>query len=233
MKKVKMVLLYGALVGLLLGFVTWRVQTPPPAVPLTGILVDRSGSVPNPCSAMAGLVERQVTLSPAELAIFATGDENNAHEPVLLSSSPVPTRQRLIKGKRRLAQEEQAFIRQLQALCNQQPAGHMSPIYLGIHHAVAHLRASGQVERRLLVISDLRENFDRRVRKALAQPLGTKTRLPEPIDNAGITIEVCGYAQTHDKQLLQTERLIEVWQRLFTDPARASFRPFCVPAEGR
>ncbi len=177
--KAKLVLLYTALGGVLLGFVAWRIQTPQPGVPLSDILVDRSESMQNPCSAMAGLIERQVTLSRGEFAIFTTGAENSAHEPVLLPSRPAPTQERLIKSKRRLAQDQRAFVRQLQVLCSQQPAALVSPIYLGVQQAVAHLRgAAGQVDRQLFVISDLRENFNPRVKRALGQPLGTKAKLP-------------------------------------------------------
>lgn len=232
--RLKIILSYVLLAGLLLGFVAWRLQTVPPAVPLVAILVDHSQSVQNPCAALAGAAALAVQSPPVELSVFLTGDARSAYAPVLIPSRPVPQGRRLIKGRGRLLADREAVVRDLGEQCGKQSTPLTSPIFLGIQNVVAHLRsASGVGDRRLVVITDLRENYDPRIAAALVQHLGAKAKLPI-IDNAGVAVSVCGYAQTvekqgHGRRPPQTDRLLEVWQQLFTDPTLVSFKPFCAP----
>lgn len=221
---------------LLGGFVTWRLQAPRPAATDDGVLVDRSDSVQNPCDALGGEVQHvlQSTSGTAgsSLTIFITGDGTSANEPRLLLSAPAPTRQRLMKGKKHEMEEQRSFIATVKKSCEQQPTTRISPIYIAIREAVKHRDVQSQAaERRLTVITDLRENVDQQIKKAITQPLGTKSSLPAAIDNSNVTILICGYAQTRDHQNFQTERLVEVWSQLFTDPRRVTFDPFCPAPE--
>jgi len=149
-----------------------------------------------------------------------------------LLSLPSPARQRIFNGKQHQSEEERAFVQRIEERCRAVSTTRISPIYVGIQDAIEQLRVlQPQVAERLLtVISDLRENVDPRLRKALTQPLGTRSPLPQPVNNVGVTITLCGYAQTRANQSIQADRLIEVWTQLFTDPSRVSFGPFCPTA---
>jgi hypothetical protein len=217
----------------LLGFVAWRLRTPPLESITAAVLIDRSESMQNPCAALVDTTGRVLQLSAdrpnSSLAVFVTGDLASANQPVLLASREAPTRTRLLKGSQLLQLERIAFTDELKRLCVQQPATRISPIYSALKDAVSHLHAVDLPanDRRLFVVSDLRENVDPAITKALAQPLGTKIRDPLPIDNTAVSVVVCGYAQTRDHQSLQNERLIEVWRQLFADPTLVKFEPFC------
>lgn len=217
----------------LLGFVAWRLRTPPLASITAAVLIDRSDSMQNPCAALADTTGRVLQLSAdragSTLAVFLTGDPASANQPLLLASRAAPMRTRLLKGSQFLQLARTAFSDELKTLCVQQPTTRTSPIYSALKDAVNHLRAVDLPgsDRRLLVVSDLRENVDPAITKALTQPLGTKIRSPIPIDNTAVSVIVCGYAQTRDHQRLQNERLIEVWSQLFTDPTLVRFEPFC------
>ncbi len=234
--QLKIIISYGAGAGLLLGFVAWRLQTPPAAVPFVAILLDRSASMQESCASLAGAAERAIQSSPVELSVFITGDAHSGHAPVLMPTGPAPQGQRLIKGRGRQLVERQAFVRDLAARCGEQTSPLTSPIFLGIRDAVAHLRtAPGPGEHHLVlqVVSDLRENYEPHITAALVQRPGVKAKLPK-IDNTGIDIRVCGYAQTQEqeprgKRPPASERVIEVWRQLFSDPARVSFKPYCPP----
>jgi len=222
-----------AATGLLFGFVTWRLQSPRPPEVQAGVLFDRSDSVHEPCIALSGLANEIVQAAAGQdgvtISIFATGDTSTADGPELLLSRHLLVRQRLMKGKQRVAAERQALIAQLQMRCKQESITRRSPIFFGVQESVRHLRAADGVntERQLFVISDLRETVEPRITRALAQPLGAKPMLPEPINNAGVRITFCGFAQTRDQHHISNERLIEVWSKLFNEPHGVKFQPFC------
>jgi len=232
--RLKIILCYALLTSLLLGFVAWRLQIAPAAVPLVAILVDRSRSMQTPCAALAGAAERVVESPPVELSVLLTGDAHSAYAPVLMPLPSVPQQKRLIKGRSRQLAERQAFVRDLATRCGEEATPLTSPIFQGIQDAVAHLRsAPGGGERRLTVISDLRENYEPHIAAALLQRPGTKAKLPI-IDDTGITVSVCGYAQMQEKEVRgkrppQSERVLEVWRQLFSDPDRVTFKPYCPP----
>ena len=227
-------IIYFCLGGFLLGFVAWRLQAPAP-VPITaGVLIDRSDSMQDPCAALAETTSRILQLSAdrngSTLAVFVTGDLGSANQPVLLASREAPTRQRLLKGSQLLQLEKAAFVDELKKRCAQQPVTRTSPIYAALQDAVNHLRsvAAPAGDRQLFVVSDLRETVEPHIKKALAQPLGSKIKGPLAlIDNTAVRVVICGYAQTRDQQARQNERLIEVWNQLFTDPSLVKFEPFC------
>lgn len=222
-----------ALGPLVLGFALWRLQSPAPPTLIAGILVDRSDSMQDPCAALDYTAALMLQLSAdrrgSTLAVFVTGNPDSGNQPLLLDSREAPTRRRLLKGSQLLQLERAEFVNQLKKRCGQQPLTRTSPIYSALQAAVTHLRGvdAPASDRRLSVVSDLRETVEPHIKKALVQPLGAKFKGPLPIDNAAVKVVICGYAQTRDRQSLQNERLIEVWSQLFTDPSLVKFEPFC------
>ena len=231
--KTSPVITYLALGVPLLGFVAWRLRTPPLESITAAVLIDRSDSMQNPCTSLVDTTGRILRLSAdrtgSTLAVFVTGDSASANQSVLLTSKEAPMRTRMLKGSQLLQLERAAFADELKRRCVQQPTTRTSPIYSALKDAVSHLRGGDlrATDRRLFVVSDLRENVDPVITKALSQPLGTKTKGPLPIDNTAVSVTICGYAQTRDHQSLQNERLIEVWKKLFADPTLVRFEPFC------
>jgi len=182
-------------------------------------------------------VERVIASPPVEISAFVMGNADTADVPVRMPLPPVPQAKRLIKGRSRQLAERQAFVRDLAGRCGEEATPLSSPIFQGIRQALAHLRAApGSGDRTLYAITDLRETQEPRITAALDEPVGTKTKAKLPIiDNSDIKVEVCGYAESTRKKESggkrppRIDRVLEVWQRVWSDPERVTFKPYCPP----
>ena len=89
--------------------------------------------------------------------------------------------------------------------------------------------------------TDLEENASRAVRAEIDR-VGHREPLPEPLNNDGIKVTFCGYAQIAGRLVDSSgrevvrgvsrdprhdDRLQAVWRSLFTVPELVSFEPYC------
>jgi hypothetical protein len=243
---IKNLLIIAAIVATLLIFVGWRLQTPPPPALQTSILLDVSSSFPSPCMTLEGMVrlaqERSSGHPGSTITVLTSGDAKTAFEPAPLLTQSLSDHQRLMRGKQAVQRDKEAFVAEFVKLCSALPTTKATPLFLDIKHAVEHARPvpGGSVHAQVFVITDLEETKEPQIVRALRQRPGTKSPLPQPINNTNVEITICGYAQTigetkgedgirrnftAPRTAQHADRLLEVWQQLFTD--HVTFDSFC------
>lgn len=209
------------------------------------VVLDLSDSRKKDCgsaSAMArDLVKSQQMGGGSKLYLFGTGGADTADEPQLLGSFDVYRSHRVLEDKKKGERAEVQMYEDLSARCEGAPQRNRSPIFLTVKRVAEHLRARGcdvKVPCGMYVQTDGDELSETAVRNALAgrrQGSRAAERLPPPIDNSGIQIRICGFAQvSHAPKKGEPLRSAgrddlqrEVWQGLFTEPQSVIIEPHC------
>lgn len=235
---------------LVLGMGLWRLRTSDPSQIAHSVIVrDRSDSVKSGCDCTAALVKRSFVDANAgsgsTIVVTVTGDAASAGEPKLLTSGQVPTTRQALEGREAIPKLRAKMADDIKAACNKQPHTTVSPIFIAVKRAVEHLRALGcgkSSECKVFVQSDLEETSDSQIKAAINSTGDNKVPLPEPVNNDGIKIIISGVAETagesagagtakrpltplHNPQ--RADQIHEVWSKLFTNPERLTFEPYC------
>jgi hypothetical protein len=244
-------LVAGGGAAVLLGFVGWRAYQPhtPRVAPNIGVVSDRSRSKLDACRSEGGQVRRALALpglrKSSTLLVFATGDSSTLGEPVEVARLTGFKAKRAMESPASAESKERTLVRKLVEQCNALPQATITPIFLAIRRATEQLRAIGcnPGACHLFVQSDLRENVEPAIQRALAARRPAAT-LPAPIDNAGIPVNICGPAETTGgadvkegrrgrrfRDAEDADRIMAVWRRLFTAPDLVTFEPHCPKTE--
>jgi hypothetical protein len=232
------------------GFVGWRLHAiRGERVNHFAVVQDPSRSFRGGCASLLGSAEA-VLHSPgvsknSTLAVLALGDDSTAREPRWLGAYPIPTSRKVIEGKRAKAERQQALLQDLWRRCESLRPASVSPIFLGVKQAIAELRAEGCGEGSqcgLWVSTDLEENAVRAIEARIDGAHQEKIPLPELLDNGGITVTFCGFAETTGGSVAPSrhgiraaaprdprrdDRLVETWRMLFTKPGLVTFSHYC------
>jgi len=152
---------------------------------------------------------------------------------------------KVIEGRHANVERQQELLQDLLARCESVRSTSVSPIFLGVKQAIADLRAEGckgGSQCGLWVSTDLEENGVRAIEERIDHARHDKEPLPNVLDNGGIMVTFCGFAQTagriigpsgreiHTVALRdphRDDRLQTVWRALFTRPELVSFQPYC------
>lgn len=223
-------------IAALVGLTGWRLEIPLPPPVNRYVLVDVSRSDAQPCAELQALIEKIIAQSPfGHVRFFATGSVATAFEPVPIPIRSAPAREHLMEAADAANRQNAAFVSDVVEACKSISSSDSSPIFLAIKHVVAQARQGGGTPE-VYVISDLEESAEPRIVRGL-RVRGVKPRLPEPIDNKGVRVYVCGFAQTKGRMhgrvmsgvrtAARADRLLETWHSLFTDPGAVEFLPFC------
>ena len=231
-------------------FVGWRVHAMRNhEINHFALVQDPSLSFTGGCQSMIGSAE-EVLRNPgvsaeSTLTVLVLGDGTTAYEPWRLGKYPIPWSRKVIEGKAASVKSKEMLLRNLWTRCNSVRHTSVSPIFLGVTQAIANLRADGCKEGSqcgMSVNSDLEENGDRAVKERINRGRDAGEPLPEPLDNRGIAITLCGFAQTaghivgpsgreigkavaRDPQ--RDDHLQAVWRSLFASPEIVRFEPYC------
>ena len=249
MKKFLIITLIGLGGAGILGLGLWRARVSVMSKPAHFVIVrDRSDSVLSGCDCTAALVRRAFADAHAgggsTVTVTVTGGAESAGEPKLLTSLPVPTTRQALEGRDAPLRLREKVTGEIKAMCDQSKQTSVSPIFLAIKRAVEHLRSAGcgsSSDCVIYVQSDLEETGDSQIKAALNHP-DKDIPLPPPINNDGIRVILSGVAETageaattdgkkrslspaHNPQ--RVDRIRMVWNKLFTDPERLSFEPYC------
>ncbi len=181
----------------------------------------------------------------SKVTVIATGDASSASEPVLVASFEVPVNGRVLEGRSAALDRREELLGDLKKKCETLPRTRSSPIYLAVKRGIEELRAQGcdaDSKCVLHVQSDLEENANAQIKAALDGRSGASSALPAPINNDGITIVICGIAETvgvakgsdgvtrrlsGNRDPQRDDRVVEVWRKLFTTPGNVTFQPYC------
>jgi hypothetical protein len=231
-------------------FVGWRAHT------MRSQIVNQFAEVQDPslsftggCASMVGSAEavlRDPNLSAkSTLTVLVLGDDSTAREPRRLATYSIPASRKVIEGKRATVGRQGILLQDLWTQCESVRPTSISPIFLGVKQAIADLRAEGCKDGSqcgLWVNSDLEENGVRAIKERINRARHAKEQLPIPLDNGGIMVTFCGFAQTvgllvdpsgHEVRRTvardpgRDDRLQAVWRALFTRPELVSFQPYC------
>ncbi|TAM80959.1 MAG: hypothetical protein EPN47_13830 [Acidobacteria bacterium] len=231
-------------------FIAWRVHAmkDDPASAFEEIY-DPSLSFTGGCGAVVGSAD-EVFRDPgvsavSTLAVLALGDASTAYEPRRLTTYSIPASRKVIEGKQAGIERRRRLLRDLWEKCRSVHPTLVTPIYLGVQQALADLRAKGcKAGSRcgLWVATDLEENADRALEARLRGFRAAEAPLPRRLDNRGVWVAFCGFAQTAGRIVgpsgreIKTavargprldSRLQAVWRSLFVRPELVRFEPYC------
>lgn len=229
---------------------TLRVNKPARHV---GLLIDGSDSMlGEPCAVLSGIMGWAFDLKGAtkdsRIFVYFTGDERSAMEPLLLGVVSIPISTRFMEGQEALTTARNTVGADLVSACKRGHAqSRKSPVFLDMRRAIEGLQAHGCQEGTgclLLVRSDLEETEERWIRDSLRAGRLVKRGRPEPLNNAGIAVLLCGFSETRGdireggkRQRLTAQRssksadlLASLWKSLFSDPSLVFFEPACPKA---
>lgn len=231
-------------------FIGWRVHViRHETTNAYGAVYDPSLSFTGGCRALVGSVDHLLhspgVSATATLTAFVLGDASTAAEPRRLATYAIPTDRKVIEGKQASAKRTVSLLRDVWGRCESVRPTLMTPIYLGIQQTLADLHAKGcKVGSRcsLWVATDLEENVDHGIKARLRGSRAAAAPLPRALDNRGIQVTFCGFAQTAGRIVgpsgreigkaaargpNQDARLRSVWRSLFSIPQLVSFEPYC------
>lgn len=232
------------------GFVGWRVHAMRRETPnqYDGVY-DRSLSFTGGCLAAVGSAERSLhdpgVSVGSTLSVFALGDVSTAYEPRRFATYAIPMDLKVIEGRQAGAERREQLLQDLWGRCRSLHPTLATPIYLSVQQALADLRAKGcKAGSRcgLWVATDLEENGDRAIEARLRGYRKPKDPLPRTLDNRGIKVAFCGYAQTAGRIFGSSgreirkaavrdpnkdDRLQTIWRSLFSRPELVTFEPYC------
>ncbi len=202
------------------------------------------------CSEVAALINEALTtkgLSRLDVLVLATGGKETSLE----ARSLIPWRSfvpqaRLFGRNGSPLEQRRAFLQGLETTCRGTLKSETtSPIFFAIERAAESLRQhakeerlSGTVVKRLVVLSDLRENSHQALKaRLLAVSNALRKGVPAPKQGAtvpllnmdGISLSVCGLAQhvggNADELAISPRAVTDVWQGVFQ--GAASFDAAC------
>lgn len=217
-------------------------------VPHALLLSDWSSSAPADCASVVAMARQQMQLikarSGSTITVSVTGDEATANEPRYVGTFAIPVSERAVEGTKIVGRRQEELLSQIDDRCRQMPVARKSSIFLGLKNGVEQLKGKGCDQRSgclLFLKSDLQENVEPQIAAAL-KGKESPSKLPNPIDNRGIKISICGIAETKGlvkdadgapKQLTrnrdaeQFDLIRMVWSSLFAAPDLVTYSAFC------
>jgi hypothetical protein len=243
-------ILYAVLCLGSVSFIAWRVYAVRNReTPHFEIVKDPSASHGGGCASLVGLTGQVLEADAAgpgsTVTVLVLGDQSTAGEPWRMGSYAVPSVRKVLEGRSAKLRQQERILQDVSGKCQALRRTAISPIFLGVTQAVADLHARGckpTSHCELFVDTDLEENVEPAIRKALLKNEGAKHVPLSPVDNSGIGIVFCGVAVTdgriHDRVESGTRRFLtrdsgelyrmqEVWRSLFAEPAGVRFEPYC------
>jgi len=231
-------------------FIGWRVQAMKHhSVNHFELVYDPSLSFTGGCASIVGATEGVLqdpgVSADSTLAVLALGDQATADEPRRLAEYTIPLARKVIEGRRASVERQRRLLQDLWARCGSVRPTLVTPIYLGVKQAIADLRADGCKAGShcgLWMSTDLEENGVHAIEEQIKLGREAHAALPAPLDNTGITITFCGFAQTSGHLIgpsgresgkttirdpHRDDRLQAVWRSLFSRPKLVSFEPYC------
>lgn len=232
------------------GFIGWRMHSMHSStVNQFGAVQDPSLSYSGGCQSIVGSAEAVLhdpnASEKSTFTVLVLGDDSTAREPRRLATYSIPIRRKVIEGRRANVERQASLLHNLQARCESVRPTSVSPIFLGVKQAIADLRAGGCKEGShcgLWVSSDLEENGVRAIEERIHRARHPKEPLPELLDNSGIAVTFCGFAQTAGhlvdnsgreirsavaRDPRRDDRLQTVWRALFSNSELVRFEPYC------
>ena len=234
------VAIFAAPLTVTLGWVlaTHRPDTPAPAISQAKksvvMMIDTSASVSARSRAALNNLLKTVLddRSALTLTVFAIDSRAALKPPIAEVSLPETAlslksplfkpgdRQREIEAVRQRRMRAEMLLHEIgHYLDVQSPAN--GAIYANLLQAVEYLRERpGDSRKVIIVFSDLMEDSEPAIARALQEPVGSTVDIARSIDNRDITVVLSAYAENHDAAW---RRRNEVWTRLFSDPAQVKF----------
>jgi len=213
------------------------------------IVKDPSASHGEGCESLIGLTGQVLEANAADpgstITVLILGDQSTAGQPWRLGAYSVPSVRKVLEGRSVKLRQQEQILRDISGKCQDLRRTTISPIFLGVTQSVADLHARGckvTSHCQLFVDTDLEENVEPAIGKALLKNDEPKHIPLSPVDNRGIGVVFCGVAVTdgriHNRvergtrkfmtrDSNQMHRMQEVWRSLFAEPAGVRFEPYC------
>jgi hypothetical protein len=232
------------------GFVAWRVLAAQNReTPHFEIVKDPSASHGAGCESLLGLtghvLEANATSPASTITVLILGDQSTASEPWRMGTYSVPSVRKVLEGRSAKLRQQQQILRDISGKCQDLRRTTISPIFLGVTQAVADLHARGckpTSHCELFVDTDLEENVEPTIKKALLKNDVPKHISVSPVDNTGIGVVFCGVAVTEGhirdrsenvarqsvtRDSGRVKRTQEIWRSLFAESGAVRFEPYC------
>ena len=213
------------------------------------IVKDPSASHGGGCESLVGLtghvLEENAAGPGSTITVLILGDQSTANEPWRMGAYSVPSVRKVLEGRSAKLRQQQQILRDISGKCQALRRTMISPIFLGVTQAIADLHARGckpTSHCELFVDTDLEENVEPAIKKALLKNDGAKHISVSPVDNTGMGVVFCGVAVTDGRARDRSEnaarqfvtrdsdrvkRTQEIWRSLFAAPGTVRFEPYC------
>lgn len=237
----------------LAGLGWWLMQPYKASTPtVVAVVFDRSDSMQpdEECEVVVGLASRVLLLpnlkADSRILLYGTGDPSTAMEPVAMGSFDIPSSNRVMEGKGAIVSARKALLDTIAGQCKKSPTvTKSSPIFLSMKRAVEQLSARGcgtTTICHLFARTDGEETEEPWIRQSVQNRRMRQRGLPTALDNTNIAVTVCGFSETlgeirdsNKRRVRLTARrdgnnaefLRAVWGKVFTQPDRVVFEPFC------
>jgi hypothetical protein len=227
-------------------FLYWRLSASPAPPVVTAVFTDSSGSVVKDCRVESELVRMAITkmrrTPGSTLDFYTIGAAETAYAPVLwrIGHLGFQAPKVLEPGIPDSQKSAEQYLAAVNDSCQQWRESDSSAIFTGLKHVMAQVQSERAPTSPAYVFAhtDLQELVIKSIATALTQPKGSPIRdMPAPIENSGVDVLLCGFAETRTKVHGKTytrqrrpdsfERAREVWSAVFTDPERVTFFEFC------
>jgi len=221
-----------------------RWQSRPPAH--IGLAIDASGSVKRNCAGVMkeaeAAIKKEGVQRGSTLTVLGIGESRANREPTVLFDRAIPIEEDGVFGKEdgAYARERDGFLAAALKACEAERSSSDSPILALVQRSVEHLRSRGCGTRGgsdgclLLVHSDLAEDVDPRLRRAITRAIlkpaaEVPSELVGVIDNSRIAVAFVGTSEVatrRSEKRAGPDTLTRLWSKLFTHPELVSFKPF-------
>jgi hypothetical protein len=239
----KRILLCTLCLSLMAGFVWWRLYAithgDPPAQ--AAMVFDSSKSDAVGCP-QAGAIAVRLTSMPhfsrkSRLALILLGDQSNGYAGRLAGVFDIHVSTRVIEGKGAQLRQQGQLAESVQRACEAAPKAERSPILSAVRSAFDHLRSAGcgtDTHCAFFLVTDGEENVNPDLRAALTGSKAALKRITGGVNNNGISVSICGLAQTRSASLerratsfTREDRLKTIWTAIFTTPDIVNTAPYC------
>jgi hypothetical protein len=150
---------------------------------------------------------------------------------------------RVIEGQRAANREREALLTKVRHGCESLGETKVSPVFQAVKRGVEHMKSVGNTidQRYLFVQTDGEETVNPGIQSAL-NSRAAKQSFAGTINNVGVNVTFCGIAETIGEAPPQkgkprqrskmrdqgrSDRLREVWTKVFTNPELVTFEPYC------
>lgn len=209
-------------------------------------LYDQSKSKIDGCSCLKEQARRQMDdpeAAGAKLLFFVLGTRESGYQPKVIATYEVPESHKVLDGRDEPARKKESILLDLEKKCQAVTRTDETPLFQGVKAVIEQMRAEGCVDAKsgcsLFAQTDLEDTvtLNRPVASGTEAKRASEVKVPEKIDNTGISVTFSGVSEMVVtradskgralRKLDGNDRWRSIWTQVFTVPENVRFEPMC------